>query len=124
LLKEVISMVAMTIPTTIETPNWERLAACADLPGATQLFFSDELHEIARAKNICATCPVMVECLETALERREQWGIWGGQLFVAGKIVMNKRRRGRPSKHPRPEDQLPQIPVPEHLQHLPQLQTA
>ena len=36
----------------------------------------------------------------------------------SGKIVMTKRRRGRPPKHPRPEDQLPVIPFPEHLRHL------
>ena len=99
--------------------TWERDAACAG--GGTEtarLFFSDEISEIADAKRICSTCPVIVECLDTALARGEQWGVWGGQLFVSGKIVMTKRRRGRPPKHPRPEDQLPVIPFPEHLRHL------
>lgn len=99
--------------------SWERDAACAGAtPETARLFFSDELTEIADAKRICAGCPVIVECLDTALARGEQWGIWGGQLFVSGKIVMTKRRRGRPPKTPRPEDQLPQIPLPEHLRHL------
>ena len=40
-------------------------------------------------------------------------------VFLNGKILATKRRRGRPPKHPRPEDQLPEIPVPVHLQtHL------
>lgn len=102
-------------PTDID----HRLAACATLTGElTRVFFSDELHEIARAKQICATCPVMAECLEGAVARREPWGVWGGQLLRSGRIVTHKRRRGRPPKVARPEDQLLQIPVPDRLRHL------
>jgi hypothetical protein len=35
-----------------------------------------------------------------------------------GKVLMIKRRRGRPSKIPRPEEQMPQVPIPEDLQDL------
>jgi WhiB family redox-sensing transcriptional regulator len=42
--------------------------------------------------------------------------VWGGQLFLNGKILATKRRRGRPPKVARPEDQLPDIPIPDHLQ--------
>ena len=95
-------------------------AACNDLQGSlTGVFFSEELQDIAAAKALCATCPVMLECLEGAIERHEPWGVWGGQMFLNGKILATKRRRGRPPKTPRPEDQLPDIPVPLHLQvHL------
>ncbi|MEY2407219.1 MAG: hypothetical protein QOG39_2135, partial [Acidimicrobiaceae bacterium] len=30
-------------------------------------------------------------------------------------VLASKRRRGRPPKVPRPEDQLPEVPVPAHL---------
>ncbi len=91
-------------------------ASCNDLQGSlTGVFFSEELQDIAAAKAICATCPVMLECLEGAIERHEPWGVWGGQMFMNGKILATKRRRGRPPKNPRPEDQLPDIPVPDHL---------
>lgn len=30
------------------------------------------------AKRICQRCPVIVECREWALRRREQYGVWGG----------------------------------------------
>ncbi len=109
---------------TIETPPRPAFdprspispAACADGAGQlTGLFFSDDLDDIGKAKRICATCPVMVSCLETAIAEGEQWGVWGGQLFVSGKVVLTKRRRGRPPKEARPGDQLPLIPVPEHL---------
>ena len=101
------------------------LAACSTLTGElTKVFFSDELRQIARAKQICATCPVIAECLEGALERREPWGVWGGQLFVSGKVVLTKRGRGRPPKVPRPEDQLPLVPIPERLRGHRRLQPA
>ncbi len=91
-------------------------AACADGTGQlTRLFFSDDIDDISAAKCICATCPMLTSCLEDAIERHEQWGVWGGQLFVHGKVVLAKRRRGRPPKHGRPEDQFPVIPIPDHL---------
>jgi WhiB family redox-sensing transcriptional regulator len=96
--------------------DWWNRALCADgRAGMARLFFSEDLHDLARAKTICAGCPVLAECLEGAIERREPWGVWGGQLFLNGRILQSKRRRGRPPKHPRPEDDLPEIPIPEHL---------
>ncbi len=119
----------LTIRSTNDVPNdvptdvaasedsWWAHARCNDGSGRlADMFFSEELQDIARAKHNCATCPALIPCLEGALERREPWGVWGGQLFLNGKILATKRRRGRPPKLPRPEDQLPEIPIPEHLQ--------
>ena len=98
------------------TRGWESRAACADPTGeVTKLFFSDDLPDIALAKRLCAGCPVLLDCLEAAVARNEQYGVWGGQLFVGGKVVHFKRARGRPPKNPRPEEHLPQVPIPEHL---------
>ena len=108
---------------SMKEAEWTDEARCADLDSSlTDVFFSEELHEIATAKRICAECPVMAQCLEGAMQRREPWGVWGGQLFMNGKVLMIKRRRGRPPKVARPEDQVPHIPVPEHLEPL--LRTA
>ena len=97
--------------------DWWADARCNDGAGTMAgLFFSEELQDIARAKAICSKCPVLAECLEGAIERREPWGVWGGQLFLHGRVLANKRRRGRPPKVARPEDQLPDVPVPVHLQ--------
>jgi WhiB family redox-sensing transcriptional regulator len=94
---------------------WAR-ARCRDGHGTlTHLFFSDEVLEIARAKAICSKCPVAGECLDGALERFEPWGVWGGQLLLNGRIVTNKRPRGRPPKHPRPELVVDEVPLPPHL---------
>lgn len=111
--------------TTFEYPleEWQSLARCAGRSvKAKDIFFSEEIQEIATAKSICADCPVISPCLEGAIGRNEPCGVWGGQLFMNGKVLMVKRRRGRPSKIPRPEEQMPEIPVPLHLQEL--LKTA
>ncbi len=84
-------------------PLWSD-ACCRDGSGATTgLFFSDQISDIALAKAICTECNHLTACLDGALERGEPWGVWGGQLFVNGRILAQKRRRGRPPKNPRPE---------------------
>ena len=35
-----------------------------------------------------------------ALERREPWGVWGGQLFLNGKVLAQKRRGAGPQEPP------------------------
>jgi WhiB family redox-sensing transcriptional regulator len=110
-------MFAQEITPILDT-SWESKAACRTDGASAALFFSEDLSEIAAAKRICATCPVMAQCLEQAIHNQEPWGVWGGQLFCNGKMLMVKRRRGRPPKHPRPEDQLPVIPIPDHLRGL------
>ena len=99
--------------------GWWTHARCREVGGdVAGAFFSQRPRDIARAKRVCATCPVMAPCLEGALLRREPWGVWGGQLFHHGRILAVKRARGRPPRLPRPEDQLPAIPIPGPLRHL------
>ena len=106
-----------SLPLAGELPDkWEQDALCRDL--ATANFFSDDLDDIAEAKKVCLACPVRTECLDAAVRRGEQYGIWGGHLLVAGRIVLSKRRRGRPPKVPRPQDTLPEVEVPEHYRRL------
>lgn len=86
----------------VEGPAVDWAAArCRDGAGSmVGLFFSEQIEEIARAKAICANCPVQAPCLDGAIARREPWGVWGGQLFLNGKILAFKRKRGRPPKNP------------------------
>ena len=63
-----------------------------------ELFFAESPEDVERAKALCAGCPVRRVCIAGALERREPWGVWGGELFVAGVVVARKRPRGRPRK--------------------------
>jgi len=102
----------------------EHLAACRTVADASHMFFSEDIGEIAAAKRICAECSVLGECLAGALERREPWGVWGGQLFMNGKMLTVKRRRGRPPKTPRPDDLMPIVAVPDHLAEQARRRTA
>ncbi len=63
-----------------------------------ELFFAEAPADIERAKALCVACPLRRGCLDGALERREPYGVWGGQLVVQGVIVARKRPRGRPRK--------------------------
>lgn len=62
------------------------------------LWFSDAPAELEVAKTLCGDCPLRVECLASALDRREPWGVWGGEIFERGAVVPRKRPRGRPRK--------------------------
>lgn len=109
---------------TAEEVTWEIHAACRVVPNAGDLFFSEDIGEIAAAKRVCSECPVLAPCLEGALERREPSGVWGGQLFMNGKMLAIKRRRGRPPKVARPDDLMPVIEIPAHLAEVAQRLTA
>ena len=65
-----------------------------------ELFFAEAPADVEEAKALCRTCPVREACLAGALQRREPWGVWGGELFVSGVVVARKRPRGRPRKYP------------------------
>lgn len=64
-----------------------------------ELFFAESPADVEFAKSVCSSCPVRRECLEGARDRREPWGVWGGELFVSGVVVPRKRPRGRPRKN-------------------------
>jgi WhiB family redox-sensing transcriptional regulator len=62
-------------PITEERP-WVVFAACRD--AEPDLFFPGSKADEARAKALCAICPVRSECYEYSLEARETFGVWGG----------------------------------------------
>ncbi|NAZ87634.1 WhiB family transcriptional regulator [Kineococcus indalonis] len=66
----------------------------------SELWFAESPDDVELAKSLCSDCPLQSACLAGALERGEPWGVWGGQLVLAGVVVPRKRPRGRPRKHP------------------------
>ena len=82
-----------------EDEEWRDEARCSDGSASlTALFFSEQLDDMARAKAFCRGCVVREECLDAAIDRREPWGVWGGEIIVNGKVIAQKRKRGRPPK--------------------------
>ena len=73
-----------------------RTLPCA---GDPDLFFAESPDDVELAKSLCCDCPVRARCLDGAIQRREPWGVWGGELFLRGEIVPRKRARGRPRKN-------------------------
>ena len=74
--------------------------AAPALPGAAckteppELWFPDEGDDGAKAIAICLRCPSRAQCLEGAIARGEDSGIWGGQnleLEHAGGARRNAR---------------------------------
>lgn len=65
-----------------ESLRWQERGACSDVD--TDVFYvgperGPTLVALeARAKTICASCPVIQQCREYALRNREPYGIWGG----------------------------------------------
>ena len=80
--------------------RFTRMARRLDLPcrEEPELFFAEAPADVEAAKALCRECPVMIACFNGALERREPWGVWGGELFLRGQVVPRKRPRGRPRK--------------------------
>lgn len=64
-----------------------------------ELFFAESPSDVELAKAMCGGCPVRVQCLAGAIERREPWGVWGGELLLQGVVIPRKRPRGRPRKN-------------------------
>jgi WhiB family redox-sensing transcriptional regulator len=64
----------------------------------TSVFFSQKIEEIEMAKSVCSLCGLSDRCFESAVDRRESAGVWGGHLFEDGYILSSKRKRGRPRK--------------------------
>lgn len=92
----------MNTLSTIDTAPWRRDAACADED--PDLFFSGDDASVRAAKQVCATCPVRQQCLETALAVNEMHGIWGGMAEGERRRLIRQRRRDRRTRQRRAEE--------------------
>jgi WhiB family transcriptional regulator, redox-sensing transcriptional regulator len=66
--------------------------------GDPDLWFAESPVQLEQAKALCASCPIRKGCLSAAIDRREPWGVWGGEIFDQGVVIARKRPRGRPRK--------------------------
>lgn len=79
-------------------PDWQARAACrgyaAEHGGRARdaVFFPDRGQSLARARTMCADCPVVQECLDLAIETNTGWGVWGG-------MSARERRQARAARN-------------------------
>ena len=78
--------------------EWQFDGACRDAD--QDLFFhpvgergSARRRRAEAAKAICATCPVIKECLQQSLAVREPYGVWGGLSEDERAAVLAQRGR-------------------------------
>jgi WhiB family transcriptional regulator, redox-sensing transcriptional regulator len=85
--------------------GWWARAACASAD--PELFFpisysGPALRQVARAKAICARCPIQQECLRYALDAGSVQGVWGGMTEDERRLLLQRRKRQahvRPVQH-------------------------
>lgn len=77
--------------------TWARGAACIDAD--PQIFFPDRGQTVVAAKEICAGCLVVEDCLNYALTWRINQGVWGG-ASVAERNKMTKPEALKISESP------------------------
>jgi len=85
--------------------GWQERAACQG--SDARLFFGPEKERVrdreareGAAKRVCATCPVLRECRNHALQTPELFGVWGGLSETDRETVFGRsfgRRIPRPS---------------------------
>jgi WhiB family transcriptional regulator, redox-sensing transcriptional regulator len=75
---------------------WWSRAACSTAD--PELFFpisaaGPALKQVARAKAICARCPIRQACLDYALYAGAVQGVWGGTTEAERRVLSQRRRR-------------------------------
>lgn len=76
--------------------DWREQAACRHVEADT--FFpltgkGPDSRQIARAKAVCAACPVTLRCAAWALETAQPYGVWGGMDEGERRRLLRERRR-------------------------------
>ena len=78
--------------TPLRPPDWTEQAVCAEVGSD---FWVPEKGESSRQpKNVCRGCPVRVDCLRHALDRPEEFGVWGGMSCEERELAAVERAKG------------------------------
>lgn len=92
--KSLVSRIVTGIPPFHADPR----RACADVTDP-EIFFTNDTVDIARAKKICARCPLAKQCAVWSIQHVQIHGIWGGMTPGQRKphILRVLRQRGEVS---------------------------
>jgi len=83
-------MVVMSAVATVDlwVDEWAREASCAGQDPEALFVRGKAQHD---AKAVCATCPVLAQCLAEALDSRTEFGVWGGMTERERRALLRKR---------------------------------
>ncbi|QQG96191.1 WhiB family transcriptional regulator [Mycobacteroides chelonae] len=74
--------------------RWQDDAACKGYPTSWWFPETGASRECHRAKAICASCPVQIQCREDALNHHDQHGLFGGMSLKDRRRWGNERKAG------------------------------
>ena len=74
-------------------PTWRDFAACLTI--GPEPFFPDpgDRDLVRQAKAVCATCPVIIECLNFAFLIGADYGIFGGTTAQERRVMLRRERK-------------------------------
>jgi len=75
-----------TVPNT--DSEWVLRGACRDVDPESLFVVGAAQH---KAKVICTSCPVRIECLADALDSRTEFGVWGGMTERERRTMLRRR---------------------------------
>jgi WhiB family redox-sensing transcriptional regulator len=87
----------------IDSESWMARAVCLEFEPDWLYPAPKDKAGVARAKKICAGCPVQAECAAYALAHEEEFGVWGGLSERERHRILHPRQDPPPPPHqPRP----------------------
>ena len=72
---------------------WRLHAACRGTDPDRFFLTRGDIEGTRSAKAVCRGCPVRVDCLLEALERREEFGLWGGAGEPVRRALLTLERK-------------------------------
>lgn len=85
-----VRMDELPIPEYDAEHTWMLSGLCREREPS--FFFPSDGVGVERARRVCATCPVVDECLEYALAHRIEHGVWGGASERERRRILRSRR--------------------------------
>jgi WhiB family redox-sensing transcriptional regulator len=75
-------------PVVTGNSDWVSQGVCRDVD-PEELFVAGAAQH--RAKVICYSCPVRIDCLADALDSRAEFGVWGGLTERERRVLLRRR---------------------------------
>jgi hypothetical protein len=87
----------------IDTPEWHADSECSkpENSGVVDNFFANKPSQQNEALKLCSMCPVRKECVKSALETKQTWGIWGGLTYKKIRRTLSINWEGQEIRHNR-----------------------